>query len=269
MLENISNDKLKLKILLLYLIKKRGVGLSPSYFFFYFFKTNLDAPAFFFRTPTFFSKTFVDLGLEPRDEFLEEEEGEEDEEPTACFGSRRTFCRNLLYFFRELPDLAAEEGCEVEEVLFFKRLSLARSKQTNLLVRLMHEQKADPLAVLHEWLADFLDDTLGTSLENYEFLEPKQLEAFFKQGLPKGGCEDELFEAAQADPKDYELTMLQDVEDPSDFDDTTLSVLGDPDLEANEGGSEYYNFFFLKTKEAEKPSLKLEGLFFFDPSFFF
>ncbi len=267
MLGNITDDKLRLKILLLYLIKKRRTDLVFSHFFFYFFKTNLDAPSLFFRTPTFFSKTFLDLGLEEGDEFLEDEEVEE--APLANLGSRRAFCRNLLYFFRELPNLALEGGCEVEEVELMRRLSHARSKQLNLQVRLMHEYKADPLAILHEWLSDFFDEILGSSLEQYDFLEPKNLEPFFKQGFPRGGYVEELLEEAQVEPKDYELTMLNEVDDFSEFDDATLSILGDPGLEVDEGGCEYYNFFFLKTREAQRATPKLGGLLFFDPSFFF
>lgn len=268
MLETALDDKLKLKILLLYLLKKRRVDLKFSYFFFYFFRTNLDAPSTLFRAPTFFSKTLLDLGLEDEDEFLDDDE-DLDEEPSSDLGSRRTFCRNLLYFFRELPHLAIEGGCEESEVDLFKKLSLARSKQTNLLVRLMHEYKADPLAILQEWLSDFLDETMEASLEQYEFLETKNLEAFFKLGLSKEECSEEIYDETQEDPQEYDLGLFHEGEEPSELDDATLAVLGDPDLEAEEEGSEYYNFFFLRNREVKKPDLKLGGLFFFDPGFFF
>lgn len=149
MLGTSIDDKLKLKLLLLYLLKKRGASISFSYFFFYFFRTNLDAPSIFFRAPSFFLKTHLDLGLEDHDEFFADDE-EPEEDPCVGFGSRRTFCRNLLYFFGELPSLAAEEGCDQEETEAFRRLASAKSKQMNLLSRVMHEHKVDPLEIVQD-----------------------------------------------------------------------------------------------------------------------
>lgn len=63
--------------------------------------------------------------------------------------------------------------------------------------------------------------------------------------------------------------MLQEVDDLSEVEDVTLSVLGDPELGILEGGTDFYNFFFLKGREVKKAPLKLGGLFFFDQSFFF
>lgn len=74
-------DKLRLKLLLLYLLKKRGRCADLSYFFFYFFRTNLEGPSFFFRTPSLFSKVLVELDLEDEGTLFVEEEEEEEDEP--------------------------------------------------------------------------------------------------------------------------------------------------------------------------------------------
>lgn len=263
-----QEDKLRLKLLLLYLLKKRGGGINLPYFFFYFFRTNLEAPSLFFRTPAFFLKTFVELGLEEGDDLLGEE-SEVEEDPSALLGSRRAFCRNLLYFFRELPSMALEEGCEVDEVHTFRKLSYARSQQLKLISRVMHEQKADPLAIVHDWLADFLENIANANIGHYEFLDPKNLEFFLKQGTPKKDLQGELLEPLQPEAKEWELSMLQEVDDLSGVEDVTLSVLGDPDLGVGEAGTDYYNFFFLKGRDVKKPSRKLGGFFFFDQAFFF
>jgi len=263
-----QEDKLRLKLLLLYLLKKRGRSIDLAYFFFYFFRTNLEAPSFFFRAPSFFLKTFVELGLEAGDDLLADE-GEGEEDPSASLGSRRAFCRNLLYFFKELPSIALEEGCEVDEVHTFRKLSFARSQQLKLISRVMHEQKADPLAIVHDWLADFLEGVANADVGHYEFLEPKNLEFFLKQGTPKKDLRGELLEPLQPEAKEWELSMLQEVDDLSEVEDVTLSVLGDPDLGVEAGGTDFYNFFFLKGREVKRPPLKLGGLFFFDQTFFF
>lgn len=185
----------------MYLLKKRGRSIDLSYFFFYFFRTNLESPSFFFRTPSFFLKTFVELGLEEGPELLLEEE-ETEEDPSATLGSRRAFCRNLLYFFRDLPEIALEEGCEVDEVHVLKKLSFARAHQLKLVSRVMHEQKADPLVLVHDWLADFLEGVVNAGIGNYEFLDPKNLEFFLRQGTPKKDLQGELLEPLQPEAKE-------------------------------------------------------------------
>lgn len=268
MLGTTQEDKLRLKLLLLYLLKKRGRGVDLTLFFFFFFRTNLEGPSFFFRAPSFFFKTFAELGIELEDELLQEED-ELEEDPTAALGSRRAFCRNLLYFFRDLPDIALEEGCELDEVYTLKKLSFARAHQLKLVSRVMHEKKVDPLVIVHEWLADFLEDASSTRAGHYEFLEPKNLELFLRQGSPQKDLQGELLEPLHPESKEWELSMLQDAEDLSGVEDATLTVLGDSSLATRAGGAELYNFFFLKARNVEKTPRKHGGLFFFDQNFFF
>lgn len=268
MLGTAHEDKLKLKLLLLYLLRKRGRPLDFSYFFFYFFKTNLEAPSFFFRSPSFFLKSFVELGLEEGGALLSED-NEAEEDPSALLGSRRAFCRSLLYFFKDLPTIALEEGYDAEDAQALKKLSFARGHQLKLISRVMHEHKADPLALVHDWMSDFLEQIAGAEVSHYEFLEPKNLEFFLKQGTPKKDAQEELLEPLQSEAKEWELGMLQEGVDLSEVEDATLSVLGDPNLGVEESSTDLYNFFFLKTREVQRASKRPKGLFFFDQSFFF
>lgn len=63
--------------------------------------------------------------------------------------------------------------------------------------------------------------------------------------------------------------MLVNADELSEFEDATLSVLGDPELEASIEGADFYNFFFLKARAPLKPLKRGSSLFFFDQSFFF
>lgn len=162
-----------------------------------------------------------------------------------------------------------EGGCDEEALLAFKKLSSAKAHQLRLVSRVMHEHKVDPLTLAHDWMLDFLEQLVGAEVAHYDFLDPKNLEAFFKQGIPKADVHDELLEPLQPEAKEWELGLLLESDDLSEVEDATLSVLGDPDLEAGESGSSYYNFFFLKTREVVSKPREPSGLFFFDQGFFF
>lgn len=134
----------------------------------------------------------------------------------------------------------------------------------------MHERKVDPSIIVHDWLSEFLEELAGLEVGDYEFLDPKSLDFFLKQGYLRRGLQDELSGPLLTEDGSHKLGLLHGLDDLSEAEDATLSVLADPDLEEEaETGADFYNFFFLKTREIKKSVPRVGGLFFFDQAFFF
>ena len=185
MLTAVSSNKLKLKILIFYLLKKKLKNLNFLIFFFYFFKLNVGSFSFLLKNFFFFKKNFLKM-ISSKNKKRKTKfkrllfKKKNKKKKRKFFSYRRKLIKSFLYFFWIKKSFKFKIKRKSKKFFKKKRTSFffLRKKLLKLILRLTKKNQ-NPNLKISQWIIFFLKKKVSSRKKHF-IIFSRVFKNFFK-----------------------------------------------------------------------------------------